>query len=68
MSLNDPYKGGYITDHYGGLDGVEAIQIEMCQRVYMDESMPEQGPRHPRFGVAKLALRRAFTALASRIA
>ncbi len=68
VSLNDPYKGGYITDHYGGLDGVDAIQIEMCQRVYMDESMPEQGPGHPRFGVAKLALRRVFTALASRIA
>lgn len=67
VSLNDPYKGGYITDHYGGLEGVEAIQIEMCQRVYMDESMPHEGPEHPRFGIAKLALRRVFTALASRI-
>lgn len=68
VSLNDPYKGGYITDHYGRIDGVEAIQIEMCQRVYMDESSPGTGTEHPRFGVAKLALRRVFTSLASRIA
>lgn len=68
VSLNDPYKGGYITEHYGSIDGVEAIQIEMCQRVYMDEASPDTGPDHPRFGMAKLALRRVFTSLASRIA
>jgi N-formylglutamate deformylase len=68
VSINDPYKGGFITDHYGRTDGVDAIQIEMCQRVYMDETMPGSGIRHPRFAVAKLALRRVFTSLASRIA
>lgn len=68
VSVNEPYKGGYITDHYGRLPGVDAIQIEMCQRVYMDEASPETGLRHPRFGIAKLALRRVFTALAARIA
>lgn len=67
VSLNDPYKGGYITDHYGRLPGVEAIQIEMCQRVYMDETDPAGGPSHPRFGLARLILTRVFTALAARI-
>lgn len=68
VSVNAPYKGGYITDHYGRLPNVEAIQIEMCQRVYMAEEAPAEGPRHPRFGVAKLALRRIFTSLAARLA
>ena len=68
VSLNDPYKGGYITDHYGRQPGVESIQIEMCQRVYMDESDPAGGTGHPRFGLARLALKRVFTALAARTA
>ena len=68
VSLNDPYKGGYITDHYGRQAGVEAIQIEMCQRVYMDEEDPSGGPAHPRFGLARLILTRVFTALAARVA
>lgn len=38
---NDPYKGGYITSHYGQIDGVDAIQIEMVQRVYMNEDEPQ---------------------------
>lgn len=42
VSRNDPYKGGYITAHYGQLPGVDALQIEMCQRLYMDESDPSR--------------------------
>jgi N-formylglutamate deformylase len=63
VAVNDPYKGGYITDHYGGLAGVDAIQVEMVQRVYMDERDPAGGLAHPRFGEAKARLRRAFTRL-----
>jgi N-formylglutamate deformylase len=63
VGLNDPYKGGYITDHYGRQDGVEAIQIEMAQRVYMDEADPGGGPAHPRFGVARDMLRRVLSRL-----
>jgi len=37
---NNPYKGGYITDHYGKPPAIEALQIEMCERLYMDESDP----------------------------
>lgn len=39
---NDPYKGGYITSHYGQIEGVDAIQIEMVQRIYMDEDHPQE--------------------------
>jgi N-formylglutamate deformylase len=63
VAVNDPYKGGYITDHYGRQQGVEAIQIEMCQRVYMDESEPGGAVERPRFRAASAMLRRVFEAL-----
>ena len=39
--LNARFKGGYITRHYGApKKGVHAIQLEMAQAIYMDESSP----------------------------
>lgn len=36
--VNGRFKGGYITRHYGQPErGVHAVQLEMCQRCYMDE-------------------------------
>jgi len=67
VARNQPYKGGYITDHYGRMDGVEAIQIEMCQRIYMNEAQPRGAPGLPRFGQARTLLRDVFTALADAI-
>jgi N-formylglutamate amidohydrolase len=67
VAVNDPYKGGYITDHYGRLDGVEAIQIEMAQRVYMDETDAPGGPRHPRFAPARAMLGRVLGGLADAL-
>lgn len=33
------FKGGYITRHYGRPDaGIEAVQMEMVQAIYMDEA------------------------------
>lgn len=39
VAPNDPYKGGFITQHHGRPDsGIHAIQIEMRRDLYMDES------------------------------
>jgi N-formylglutamate deformylase len=39
--LNGRFKGGFITRRYGApLNGVHAIQLEMCQSLYMDEAAP----------------------------
>jgi N-formylglutamate deformylase len=39
--LNGRFKGGYITRQYGRpADGIHAIQLEMTQCSYMQESMP----------------------------
>jgi N-formylglutamate deformylase len=57
---NNPYKGGYITEHYGKMPQVEALQIEMCERVYMDESDPAGALRHPHFGPAQRQIRAAL--------
>ncbi|MDL2355694.1 MAG: N-formylglutamate deformylase [Pseudomonadota bacterium] len=41
IALNGRFKGGYITRHYGQPGaGVHAIQLEMCQCLYMNESAP----------------------------
>jgi N-formylglutamate deformylase len=35
------FKGGYITRHYGQIAAnVHAVQMEMCQSLYMQESLP----------------------------
>jgi N-formylglutamate deformylase len=40
---NDPYAGGYVTRHYGRpRDGVQALQIELARRLYMDEARVER--------------------------
>jgi N-formylglutamate deformylase len=39
--LNGRFKGGYITRNYGNpASGVHAIQLEMCQSLYMNEALP----------------------------
>jgi N-formylglutamate deformylase len=37
--VNGRFKGGYITRHYGRPDaGIDAVQLEIAQRIYMDEA------------------------------
>jgi N-formylglutamate deformylase len=39
--LNGRFKGGYITRHYGKpAEDVHAVQLEMCQSLYMREAAP----------------------------
>ena len=41
VALNGRFKGGHITRHYGQpQQRVHAIQLEMCQCLYMDEAAP----------------------------
>lgn len=41
--VNGRFKGGYITRHYGRPEaGVHALQLEIAQAAYMDESRPAQ--------------------------
>ncbi len=38
---NGRFKGGHITRHYGQPEiGLHALQLEICQSTYMDESAP----------------------------
>jgi len=37
--VNGRFKGGYITRHYGDpASGTDAVQLEISQRIYMDET------------------------------
>ncbi|MGV7209366.1 N-formylglutamate deformylase [Oxalobacteraceae bacterium A2-2] len=41
IAVNGRFKGGHITRHYGRpADHMHAIQLEMCQSTYMDETAP----------------------------
>lgn len=38
---NGRFKGGWITRHYGAPErGIHALQLELCQCTYMDETAP----------------------------
>ena len=40
-AVNGRFKGGYITRHYGQpANNVHAVQLEMCQSLYMQEVQP----------------------------
>jgi len=42
---NDPYAGGFITEHYGRPDfGIHAVQIELNRGLYMHERTMRRGP------------------------
>jgi N-formylglutamate deformylase len=58
---NDPYAGGYITQHYGRpRTGVHVLQIEISRGLYMDEQRIE---RLPGFARLRARLTRMLAAL-----
>lgn len=67
VQRNSPYKGGYVTAHYGAFDNVYALQIEMCQRVYMDEAKPADALTDPRFATTQEKLQSLFAELLETI-
>ncbi len=67
VARNDPYKGGYITEYYGRLKGVQALQIEMCQRLYMEEAEPGKALGNPRFQRMRQRLYEVFRALVAEL-
>jgi len=67
VTRNQPYKGGYITAHYGKMQQVEALQIEMCERVYMDENDPAGALIHPNFSSTKAHVRAVIETVCAEI-
>ena len=45
VARNDPYSGGYVTQHYGRPgESVHALQIEINRALYLDEASLARGP------------------------
>ncbi len=57
VSLNEPYRGGYIVNHYGSLlqkSGRFALQIEMNQKLYADPGEKDIDPQGVRETAARV--------------
>jgi len=63
VQTNQPYKGGYITHHYGQEDNVQALQIEMNQDVYMDSDNVAVALDSEQFAKARQRLQALFVDL-----
>lgn len=68
VAMNDPYKGGYITVHYGrqlAKQGGFAMQVEMNQDLYMDPGALFPDPA--RLKDVTRRIRHAFDEIAGRL-
>jgi N-formylglutamate deformylase len=64
VALNARFKGGYITRHYGQpAANVHALQLEMCQCLYMNEAPPFEYRPEVAAGVQPLLRRMLEAAL-----
>ena len=58
---NNPYAGGFTTQHYGRpAEAVHALQVELNRALYMDESRIERTPLIPGVRADMTALMRAL--------
>ncbi len=65
LAINDPYKGGRITQRYGKPEiGVETLQIELNRMIYMDESTRE---RSSEFEIVREKLTKMMSAIVDGI-
>jgi len=49
VARNNPYSGGYVTQHYGRpAEAIHALQIEVNRGLYLDEASLRRGPGFPR--------------------
>jgi len=63
VARNNPYAGGFTTEHYGRpADGVHALQVEIDRSLYLDEATLLA---HEGFGRLKADLDAVFAALAA---
>lgn len=60
VSVNDPYKGGWITENAGRQAAVAALQIEMSWTVYLDPDRAGESSGEPLFGEAQNRLMKVF--------
>ena len=65
---NGRFKGGYITRQYGNPEaGIHAIQLELAQKIYMDEATTEyEGDRAVALQQILVRLLSAFLESAAR--
>jgi len=57
VSVNNPYKGGYLVQRHGRPEqGIHSLQIEINRALYLDESTAEKSPDYPAFKSALSAI------------
>ena len=65
VAVNGRFKGGYITRHYGEPSrGVHAIQLELSQAIYMEETLPLRWRDESATSVSAMITRYVTAALA----
>ncbi|HEY4128695.1 MAG TPA: N-formylglutamate amidohydrolase [Gammaproteobacteria bacterium] len=64
---NNPFRGGYIIDHYGAQSQVAALHIEHRWGLYLDEHRADSTPAQGRFNAFKTVLSDVFTGLLAEI-
>jgi N-formylglutamate amidohydrolase len=64
VARNNPYSGGYVTQHYGRpAEAVHALQIEVNRGLYLDEARLRRGPGFQRLAADMGELIRSLAAL-----